>query len=102
MEKTTMLDDTTEDMQNRVAADCPNEHRVMRLRRKIAKRDRRIIALEKKVLALESALGARTIDLESLSRNVERAVTDALCNVRMIPVFGHRDRKIIEVRNVDA
>ena len=45
----------------------------------------------------------KKIDLESLSRNIRREVQDALCNVRMIPVFrGKRDQFITEVRNSPA
>ena len=68
---------------------------VQRLVRRLERRDRRIAGLERKIRRLESALSWRTIDLESLSRNVRREVQDALCNVRMIPVFGGgRDRVI--------
>lgn len=84
-------------------SDHPIDCVVMRLKRKIVKRDKKIAGLERRVSELERALGARTIDLQSLSRNVESAVTNALCNVRMIPVFGAvRDSKIVEVRNVDV
>lgn len=71
-----------------------------RLIRKIEKKDRHIVGLERKIQRLEEALALRTLDLESLSRNVRREVQDALCNVRMIPVFGgRRDKVITEVRN---
>ena len=74
-----------------------------RLRRKLEKRDQKIAGMKRRIIALERALGARTMDLESLSRNVERAVTHALCNVRMIPVSGvGRDPKILEVKLTDA
>ena len=74
-----------------------------RLVRRLERRDRRIAGLERKIRRLEEALSWRTIDLESLSRNVRREVQDALCNVRMIPVFGgKRDQVITEVRNSPA
>jgi hypothetical protein len=74
-----------------------------RLVRRVERRDRRIAGLERKIQRLEEALTWRTIDLESLSRNVRREVQDALCNVRMIPVFGGtRDQVITEVRNTPA
>lgn len=72
---------------------------IQRLVRRLERRDRRIAGLERKIRQLEEALSWRTIDLESLSRNVRREVQDALCNVRMIPVFGGtRDRVIVEVK----
>lgn len=74
-----------------------------RLARRIEKRDLKIAGLERKIKRLEEALTWRTIDLECLSRNVRREVQDALCNVRMIPVFGGaRDKVITEVRNTPA
>jgi predicted RNase H-like nuclease (RuvC/YqgF family) len=72
-----------------------------RLQRKIERRDKRISGLERKINQLEKALSWRTIDLESLSKNIRREVQDALCNVRMIPVHGVTKTQIIaEVRNV--
>lgn len=72
---------------------------VQRLVRRLERRDRRIAGLERKIRRLEEALSWRTIDLESLSRNVRHEVQDALCNVRMIPVHGaSRDRVIAEVK----
>ncbi len=74
-----------------------------RLRRKLEKRDQRIAGMKRRIEALEHALATRTMDLESLSRNVERAVTHALCNVRMIPVHGFgSNSKIVEVKLTDA
>jgi hypothetical protein len=74
-----------------------------RLVRRLEQRDRKIAGLERKIKRLEEALTWRTIDLESLSRNIRREVQDALCNVRMIPVFGGtRDKVITEVRNTPA
>lgn len=78
-----------------------DEVRYQRLLRRLEQRDRKIAGLEKKLKRVENALAWRTLDLESLSRNVRREVQDALCNVRMIPVFGGgRDRIITEIRNV--
>ena len=74
-----------------------------RLVRRLEQRDKKIAGLEHKIQKLETALAWRTMDLESLSRNVRREVQDALCNVRMIPVFGGtRDQVITEVRNTPA
>jgi hypothetical protein len=59
---------------------------ILRLTRRIQRRDKRIAGLERKIQQLESALATRTLDLGSLSRNIRREVQDALCNVRFIPV----------------
>lgn len=68
--------------------------------RRLEQRDKRIAGLERKVKRLEEAMSWRTLDLESLSSNLKRTVQDALCNVRMIPVFGAgKDRVIAEVRH---
>lgn len=77
--------------------------KLARMQRKLDSRDAKIRGLERRVLKLESALASRTLDLESLSRNVSRAVTEALCNVRMIPVFGvGKGHKIVEITHIDA
>lgn len=74
-----------------------------RLIRRIERRDKRIAGLERKIQKLENALAWRTLDLESLSRNVRREVQDALCNVRMIPVHGLSSMsKIVEVKCGDS
>lgn len=73
-----------------------------RLRRKLKERDQKIAGMKRRISALEHALATRTMDLESLSRNVERAVVRALCNVRMIPALGvGQSAKILEVRAID-
>jgi hypothetical protein len=70
--------------------------REQRLIRRIENRDKKIAGLKRKVQQLESALAYRTMDLESLSRNIRREVEDALCNVRMVPVRNTlRDTKMI-------
>lgn len=72
-----------------------------RLRRKLAQRDQKIAGQDRRIAALEAALAARVLDAKQLPRDITKAVQDALCNVRMIPVFGRRlDR--IEVREVPA
>jgi len=77
------------------------EVKIQRLQRRIAKRDEKIKAMELRISLLERALATRTLDLESLSKNLENVVQRALCNVRMIPVFdaGKKSRVITEVRN---
>jgi multidrug resistance efflux pump len=64
----------------------PNEIRLERANRRIQRRDRKIAGLQREIKRLENALAWRSMDLESLSRNVRREVQDALCNVRMIPI----------------
>ncbi len=72
----------------------------MRLARKIEKRDRRIAGLERRVQSLESALAVRSgdavvVDSTRLKRDITRAVQEALCNVRMIPMhIGSRIREV--------
>ena len=78
----------------------PDKHQI-RLLRRIDRKDKKIAALEKKIQKLETALSWRTIDLESVTRNVHDAVQRAMCNVRMIPVHGGiRDSKIVDVRSI--
>jgi uncharacterized protein (DUF3084 family) len=78
------------------------DKKIQRLNNRILKRDKKIKGLERKCQMLEERLAWRTIDLESLSRNVGDVVQRAICNVRMIPVFGsERDSKIVEVRHID-
>ena len=90
------------------AVGSPVERQVRRLQSKLDKRDKRIAGLERRVAELEREVTTRTGDLvlagaEQLRRDIEKSVTRALCNVRMIPVLdigGHR--KIVEVRTSDA
>jgi multidrug resistance efflux pump len=78
-----------------------NEIRLERANRRIERRDRKIAGLQRKIERLENALAWRTIDLESVTRNVHDAVQRALCNVRMIPIHGWtRDQVIAEVRTI--
>lgn len=65
-----------------------------RLKRKLAQRDQRIAGLNRRVAGLERALAARVLDSQLLPREITRAVQEALCNVRMIPVFGGRVQRI--------
>lgn len=73
------------------------EKTISRLRRKIDKRDNRIKAMQGRICELESALSTRMLDVEVLSRNIERSVSRALCNVRMIPVLGLGKTQRIEI-----
>lgn len=64
-----------------------------RLLRRIERRDKRIVGLERRIQQLESALVTRTLDLGNLSRNIQREVQQALCNVRFIPIrAGQKDK----------
>ena len=86
-------------MDTKINSDAPTVGQ-QRLVRRLEQRDRRIAGLERKIQRLEKALAWRTIDLESLSKNIRREVQDALCNVRMIPVGGiTKTSKIVEVRD---
>lgn len=70
-----------------------------RLQKRLERRDKRIMGLERKIKLLESALAVRTLDLASLTKNIRREVTDALCNVRMVPVSsGLKGSKILDIR----
>jgi len=90
------------------AVGSPVDRRVRRLRRKLEKRNQRIAGLERRIAKLEAALALRSgdavvVDFTKLRHDLAKAVTEALCNVRMIPVLdigGHR--KIVEVRTSDA
>lgn len=64
------------------------EVQVARLRRKLEQRDRRIAGLTRRIADLESALVTKDVEIQRLPRDVTRAVQEALCNVRMIPVLG--------------
>lgn len=85
-----------------------NELVLQRLRKKLAKRDRRIEGMRRYIQRLERMLGpAMTDNLDMLSPNVQRqliaAVQRAMANVRLIPVIGLRsdDRVVrVEVENV--
>ncbi len=73
--------------------------RVARLERKIAKRDQRIAGLEARVAELEQALARNTVDEVRVGRReLDRAVTNALCNVRMIPIPKQASSNRIDVR----
>lgn len=85
------------------ASDPPLDCRVMRLRRKLEQRGRKIAGLEKRVANLEMLLATREIAARRLPLDVVRAVQDALCNIRMIPVYGvGKSDRIVEVKASDA
>jgi predicted RNase H-like nuclease (RuvC/YqgF family) len=90
------------------AVGSPVDRRVRRLQRKLEKRNQRIAGLERRIAKLETSLALRSgdavvVDFTKLQRNIAQAVTEALCNVRMIPVLGiGGHRKIVEVRTSDA
>lgn len=77
--------------------------KVKRLNRKLQKRDRRITALEHRIMLLENQIATKDLQAKRLPLDVTRAVQQALCNVRMIPVLGvGRDAKILDVNFSDA
>lgn len=74
--------------------------RILRLQRKIDKRDAKIAGLNRKVEQLETELSVHVMMIKRLPIDITRAVQEALCNVRMIPVMGLRSNdKIVEIRN---
>lgn len=89
-------------------SDAPQDPRVGRLLRKIEKRDQRIAGLERRVATLEHSLALRSsdavvVDSATLRRDLKKAVQDALCNVRLIPVLGvGKGERIVEVRSTEG
>lgn len=74
------------------------DRQVMRLRRKLEKRDKKISGLKRRIADLEHSLAVKNMTI-----NVTKAVQDALCNVRMIPVLGlGKSDLIIEVKSSGA
>lgn len=81
----------------------PIEITMMRLRRKIKRRDARIAGLQRHISMLESALATKDLEAKRLPSDIVRAVQEALCNVRMIPVLGVGSKaKIVEIQSRDA
>jgi hypothetical protein len=79
------------------------DREVGRLLRRLEKRDRRISGLMRRVAMLESALATKDMESKRLPRDVARAVQEALCNVRMIPVLGvGKSARIVEVRSSEV
>ena len=77
--------------------------KVKRLKRKLEKRDRRIAALEHRIILLENQIATKDLQAKRLPLDVTRAVQEALCNVRMIPVIGTgKNAKILDVNFSDA
>jgi predicted RNase H-like nuclease (RuvC/YqgF family) len=78
-----------------------SEARIGRLQRKLAQRDRRIAGMQRRIADLEHSLATKDMEVKRLPIDVTRAVQEALCNVRMIPVLGlGGGTKIVEVRTV--
>ena len=71
----------------------------LRLKRKLEQRDRRIKALQERISELQYMLVTKAMEIKRLPRDVTRAVQEALCNVRMIPILGiGGDKKIVEIK----
>ena len=65
-----------------------------RMQRKLAKKDRKINALELRIKKLEIAVADRSINL---TRTIEKSFESCLANVRMVPIIGIRSSdKIVE------
>jgi predicted RNase H-like nuclease (RuvC/YqgF family) len=83
-----------------------DEIKIKRLQRKLDQRKDRIAGLERRIAKLESSLALRSgdavvVNAATLRRDIEAAVTEALCNVRMIPVHNiSAQRRIVEVRSI--
>ena len=85
------------------AVGIPVDRTVRRLRAKLEQRDRRIVSLTRRIAALEAALASKALSATHMRWEVTRAVQDALCNVRMIPVYGvGKMEKIVEVKATDS
>jgi len=83
--------------------DIPADRTVRRLRSKLEQRDRRIAGLQRRIAELEHALAVKDVLVQRLPKDVSRAVQEALCNVRMIPVPGiGKNTRIVEVKTSDA
>ena len=79
-----------------------HEVAIARLKRKLAQRDNRITGLENKIKQQNELLFLLEQSVKRTPIEVTRAVQEALCNVRMIPVLGIRSNdRIIEVREAD-
>lgn len=78
----------------------PVDRQIERLRRKLEKRDEKIAGFKRRIADLEHALAVKDVEVKRLPRDVTRAVQEALCNVRMIPVLGiGNDARILEVKS---
>lgn len=75
---------------------------IARLKNKLAKRDARIAGMQRHIAELEHRLAVKDMEIKRLPRDVTRAVQEALCNVRMIPVLGVGGMtRIVETRAID-
>mgnify|MGYP006315833441 CR=1 FL=1 len=101
-----MTDQATPDATPQADSDAvvaPVERRVRRLQSKLDKRDQKIVGLKRRIQELEHALAVKDVEVKRLPRDVVRAVQEALCNVRMIPVLGiGKNARIVEVKSSDA
>lgn len=71
---------------------------VARQKRKVDRLQNRIVGLEARIRELERALASDALSVSTHRREIERAVTNAMCNVRMIPITGSDNyARILEV-----
>lgn len=61
---------------------------IVRLQRKLRKKEAKLAGMRKHIGQLEEVIVNKAFDFNHISRKIENAVTNALCNVRMIPVIG--------------
>ena len=101
-----MTDQATPDATPQADSDAvvaPVERRVRRLQSKLDKRDQKIAGLQRRVRELELKLARQYVERDTSMRDIRRAVQEALCNVRMIPVLGiGKNARIVEVKSSDA
>jgi hypothetical protein len=79
-----------------------SDTRIGRLQRKLDQRNRRIAGMQRYIADLEHQLATKDLQVRRLPVEVTRAVQEALCNVRMIPVLGvGGSTRIVETRAID-
>lgn len=72
----------------------PYEIEIKRLQRKIRKKDIKIAAMVKYIRQLERENAKQPIDFPKM---IEKTVTLALANVRLVPVLGLGTDKIVQI-----
>ena len=80
------------------------ETKVKRLQRKLDARNQKIAGLQRRIAKLESNLALRSGDAVVVEwRQLEHAMQNVLCNVRMIPVLGmSKLGRILEVKATES
>lgn len=77
----------------------PEDRTIKQLERKLRKREKHIEGMRREIERLQRSLAMHALRVQSIPSDVERAVQNALCNVRMIPVRGAMGSdRIVEVK----